>query len=497
MELDFVDCENDCMEFECNTESNPPSSPDINDIVGAPQLNPRLGDEYQVEIPSMTTESEGLELIVNPAHSEAMNNKSLSFALGLPVPLIWIDNEVEDGRNEGQEHFRNNHGAVNVHGPAETSDVKPNITSDNENKLRPITFKLVMTEERKSCQQGQSRTYGSAPDKLSNSWSDADIKSFLLGFFIFGKNFIQIKRFLEDKGMGEILSFYYGKFYKSDEHVRWSDCRKIKRRKCTTGQKLFTGWRQHELLSRINSKVPGQVKDTLLQVSKSYAKGRASLQEYIFSLKSTVGLSTFVEAVAIGKDKADLTSFAAKPPKINSSSSFHPSAPTGKGSSMEQRLAFATALDNPGTTKSVPKRPISDFEAAAQRQLQAAEATRDQVSIELQKIKEDLEKEREALRKTNSDFDQLRKESAMDKKILEQSRSEAEKYLSNLNQLRAAMDSTREAMAEILALPQFTLGVLKPHSCNLLPGVRLDYFPCILGKMDALRTIYAEGTAIN
>uniref|UniRef100_A0A0R0I5U8 SANT domain-containing protein n=1 Tax=Glycine max TaxID=3847 RepID=A0A0R0I5U8_SOYBN len=48
---------------------------------------------------------------------------------------------------------------------------------------------------------------------LNNSWSDADVKSFLLGLFIFGKNFLNIKRFLENKGMGEILSFYYGKFY--------------------------------------------------------------------------------------------------------------------------------------------------------------------------------------------------------------------------------------------------------------------------------------------
>ncbi|KAI9086192.1 hypothetical protein K1719_031913 [Acacia pycnantha] len=129
------------------------------------------------------------------------------------------------------------------------------------------------------------------------TWSDADIKSFLLGLFIFGKNFIQIKRFLEDKGMGEILSFYYGKFYKSDEHV-----------------------------------------------SKSYAEGRASLQEYIFSLKSTVGLSTLVEAVAIGKDKADLTSFAAKPPKINSSFSCHPCAPTGKGSCLASLIGQRLAL---------------------------------------------------------------------------------------------------------------------------------------------------------
>ncbi|XP_028780890.1 uncharacterized protein LOC114737151 [Neltuma alba] len=336
MDLVCVDCDNSCTEFKCNIQSSPPGSPDINDIVGAPQLNPRLGDEYQVEIPSMTIESERLKLIRSPADSEVVNDKSLYFALGLPVPLIWIDDEVEDGRNEGQEYFRNNDGDVNVFGPAETSDVKPNITSDNEIEMSPITLKPVTTEERKSCQQDQGKTYGSAPGKLSSSWSDADIKSFLLGLFIFGKNFIQIKRFLEDKGMGEILSFYYGKFYKSDDHVRWSDCRKIKGRKCVTGQKLFTGWRQHELLSRLNSKVPEQVQDTLLQVSKSYAEGRASLQEYIFSLKSTVGLSSLVEAVGIGKDKADLTSFAAEPPKSNPSFSIHPSAPAGKAwSSLE------------------------------------------------------------------------------------------------------------------------------------------------------------------
>ena len=79
------------------------------------------------------------------------------------------------------------------------------------------------------------------PGTLSNSWSEADAKSFLLGLFIFGKNFIKIKKFLENKGMGEILSFYYGKFFKSEEYHRWSDCRKIKGRKCIIGQKLLNG----------------------------------------------------------------------------------------------------------------------------------------------------------------------------------------------------------------------------------------------------------------
>ncbi|KAF7817907.1 uncharacterized protein G2W53_023362 [Senna tora] len=302
MELAHLDHNNNCLVYASDMKSTPPSSPDISDIVGAPQLNPRLGDEYQVETPPMITESERLKLLLSPADSELVNDHSYSFAMGLPVPLIWVHNEVE---------------------------------------------------ESKSSLQGQSKAYGMAPSRLSNSWSDADEKSFLLGLFIFGKNFIQIKRFLDDKGMGEIMSFYYGKFYKSNEYRRWSDCRQIKGRKCMTGQKLFTGWRQHELVSRLNSKVTEKLQDTLLQllsvmsldphfahvykqISKSYAEGRASLEEYIFSLKSTVGLGVLVEAVGIGKEKEDLTRLAVESGKNNQSFSVYPCVPTGKAwSSLE------------------------------------------------------------------------------------------------------------------------------------------------------------------
>jgi len=67
---------------------------------------------------------------------------------------------------------------------------------------------------------------------FNNSWSNDDIKSFVLGLFIFGKNFVQIKRFLEKKEMGKILSFYYEKFYKSGgwAHYRNEREKKYKRR---------------------------------------------------------------------------------------------------------------------------------------------------------------------------------------------------------------------------------------------------------------------------
>jgi hypothetical protein len=103
---------------------------------------------------------------------------------------------------------------------------------------------------------------------ISVTWSDADTKSFLLGLFIFGKNFVQIKRILDNKGMGEILSFYYGKFYKSDGYRRWSECRKIKGRNCIIGQRLFTGLRQRKLLSRLIPHVSKESQDNLLQVFK-------------------------------------------------------------------------------------------------------------------------------------------------------------------------------------------------------------------------------------
>ncbi|TKY66193.1 hypothetical protein E2542_SST09060 [Spatholobus suberectus] len=259
-------------DFVEHPSNGPPGSPDISDVVGALQSNPRVGEEYQVEVPSMIKESERLQLRMNPADSEVMLDNSLDFAIGLPISVTWMHNEVEDS------------------GDAESL---ANIDGDKN-----------------SGQPGKSKNYALAPGALSNSWREADAKSFLLGLFIFGKNFIQIKKLLENKGMGEILSFYYGKFYKSDEYRRWSDCRKIKGRKCIIGQKLFTGQRQHELLSRLIPHVSKESQDTLLQVSQTYVEGRASLEEYILSVKSTVGLGVLVEAVGIGKENEDLTSLA-------------------------------------------------------------------------------------------------------------------------------------------------------------------------------------------
>ncbi|CAK8544683.1 unnamed protein product [Lathyrus sativus] len=150
---------------------------------------------------------------------------------------------------------------------------------------------------------------------ISVTWSEADAESFVLGLFIFGKNFTLIKKFLENKGMGEILSFYYGNFYKSDGYHRWSECRKLKGRKRMIAKRLSTKMRQNDLLSRLNPHVSKESQDTLSQVSKSYMKGRTCLEKYISSMKSIVGLGVLAEAVGIGKENGVITRFDLEPRK--------------------------------------------------------------------------------------------------------------------------------------------------------------------------------------
>ena len=66
--------------------------------------------------------------------------------------------------------------------------------------------------------------------------------------------------------MGEVLSYYYGEFYRSDAYKRWSACRKVRSRRCILGLRIFSGSRQQELLSRLLAGVTREVRDPLLEV---------------------------------------------------------------------------------------------------------------------------------------------------------------------------------------------------------------------------------------
>ncbi|GMP40243.1 hypothetical protein CsSME_00010766 [Camellia sinensis var. sinensis] len=186
-----------CLEELSSEQLLPSDSPDISDIFGDPQVFPRVGNEYQVEIPPMLTESEQCQLQRNPADTGFIFDISHCFLMGLPIPVTWVDDKIN---NHGNERIGVNRKSV-----------------DSVNANESLGSKKV-------------------------------------------------KRFMESKEMGEILSFYYGKFYGTNEHRRYSDWRRmLKSKKCKIGQNFFTGWRQQELLSRLLPHVPGEAKCTLVE----------------------------------------------------------------------------------------------------------------------------------------------------------------------------------------------------------------------------------------
>lgn len=97
-------------------------------------------------------------------------------------------------------------------------------------------------------------------------WTDLEVQRFLLGLYIFGKNVNLLSLFVGTKTVGDILTYYYTKFYQRDAYKRWSDCRKAKTRKCILGERIFQGQRQKELLSRLKLKIRKETHDSVMKV---------------------------------------------------------------------------------------------------------------------------------------------------------------------------------------------------------------------------------------
>jgi hypothetical protein len=280
--MESVDLDHDGIEETSDKQLFSPSSPDRTDIFGDPQVNTRVGDDYQAEIPSMMTEFKRLQLLMNPADSGVVVDVSLSFLMGLPIPITWVQ-EVDDIENETQGFHNNHDEAVNSNGPVElrnraklliklkrkgsTINLEPlAVGLDHEKESRTENVGNIVAGKTNLAGLHKSKRYCPVPGSKCDPWSDAEVKSFILGLYIFGKNFVSIKKFLENKELGEILSFYYGEFYRSDDYRRWSDSRKVRSRKCITGRKIFTGWRLQELISRLHPNVPEEFQITLLEV---------------------------------------------------------------------------------------------------------------------------------------------------------------------------------------------------------------------------------------
>ncbi|CAI0467395.1 unnamed protein product [Linum tenue] len=266
------------------------------------ELLPRIGEQFQVPIPPLISRS----VYLQTDHTLPSEGNTLKFSLGLPLSLTWIKEEGETIKKELDEY---------LHALSTGSTRNDSVKAENNEVVR--------------C---GSKSYRLVPgSSCYDEWDDLEVGSFLLGLYVFGKNLVQVQKFVESKTMGQILSFYYGKFYRSSRYRRWSECGKQKGRKRMFGQRIFTGSRQQELLSRLVNRSSEECQHTLQKVTKSFGEGQMMLDEYVFALKAAVGLKVLVEAVGIGKGKQDLTSTAMDSLRsTNHAGSARPEIPVGK-----------------------------------------------------------------------------------------------------------------------------------------------------------------------
>ncbi|XP_027920561.1 uncharacterized protein LOC114178705 isoform X2 [Vigna unguiculata] len=341
-----------CNEEQAHGQSLSPEYSGVYDVFGEPEIFPRVGQQYQVQLPCLISKSDYHCYLRNPNEVDNSASALHKFRVGLPIPIIWIKDELENSRHNRQEKASKSDGVTNKNESSKQNCIKE--TSNDRGgdivkaKLGPVDSTLVseMTlgesgdsnmqqeTEIEMLEKHSNKGHSLVPGSASDTWNEIEEASFILGLYIFGKNLVQVKRFIGNKNMGDILSFYYGKFYKSDKYQRWSGCRKTRSRKFIYGQKIFTGPRQQELLSRLLPMVSEECYNKLLEVSKAFAEGKMLLEDYVLTLKALVGLKALVEGVGVGKGKEDLTGLAMDSMKPTQAVTVRQEIPVGKACSM-------------------------------------------------------------------------------------------------------------------------------------------------------------------
>ncbi|CAM8979506.1 unnamed protein product [Rhodiola kirilowii] len=280
--------------------------PEKLDIFGDPKIVLRIGDDYQGKIPSLVSDDDWHN--VNHNDVNITNGVSSVHLMGLPTPLEWTKQNSE-----------------------RTSQVTDQYCDKIDfNSGSPLFEELDNSSRHPDLSGNRGKGHYLVSGSEDKQWSEIEEAGFLLGLYIFGKNFVLLKKFVGKESMGGIIAFYYGKFYQSGQYRRWSESRINKSRKCVYGHKIFTGSRQKEFVSRLLANVAEDLQADLLEVSKTYAMGNISIEKYVFNLKALVGMERLINAVAIGKGKRDLTCPSANISKSNQALNAYLDVPAGK-----------------------------------------------------------------------------------------------------------------------------------------------------------------------
>ncbi|KAG8063382.1 hypothetical protein GUJ93_ZPchr0003g18617 [Zizania palustris] len=327
-----------------------------------------IGKAHQAEIPNLATEDERRQYMSNSLDS------CMELGYDRPIPIMWAPGS---GFNKKEEELQMHHSsetearASSRDGESQMISTRPTTINTSElcstyqdphpelpvdliesnshqahgNKLALCSTRGLNFTDKAVTEQGEIEQLTPVPNSSTSFWSDQDAGLFLLGLYIFGKKLCLLSKFVGNKTVGDVLSYYYGKFYKTGAYIRWSNCRKASIRRCILGEHIFVGWRRQELISRLKSKIVEEAHDLLENIFKSFSDDQTSLVDFVFDLKSSVGIEAFVEAVGIGKGKHDLTGFVSDQSKPNQVLSVQPDMPAGKDLSslaLEDIIKFLT-----------------------------------------------------------------------------------------------------------------------------------------------------------
>ena len=248
------------------------------------RVYPRVGDEYQVEVLDLLTEEEQAKLRSSTVYDSRAFGFEYPVGVGLAIPITWTQNTSTHIKEEygGFSGYRSCpsqdegpiHNSENIPGNLYQdiicSECKVGYAEQGEKLSGSAGQDMHCSQKRKlsgcSCAKKEFNDCFPLPGMPRYSWSDEESRTFLLGLYIFGKNLVQVTKFTETKTMGEVLSYYYGEFFRSDAYRRWAACRKARSRRCILGLRIFSGPRQQELLSRLLAGVAREVEASLMEV---------------------------------------------------------------------------------------------------------------------------------------------------------------------------------------------------------------------------------------
>ncbi|XP_061360994.1 uncharacterized protein LOC133304923, partial [Gastrolobium bilobum] len=255
---------------------------DVYDDFGDPNIFPKVGEQYQAEIPPLMSESDCSWFQKKPHDAERTCTFNES-QLGLPIRIIWMKDEVEDNKHGPLKHVCESIGFTKKsefskiecilnspgHDKLNTEPEDIDITLVNGTKLGASGNCSVQQETKIGVHENKCKGHCLVPGSSTDTWNEIKEASFTLGLYIFGKNLVKVKRFIGNKTMGDIME------------------------------------------------------------SKTFVVGKMLLEDYVLTLKASVGLNTLVEAVGVGTKK-DLTCLTADSVKSTQALPVRPEKPVGK-----------------------------------------------------------------------------------------------------------------------------------------------------------------------